>query len=407
MAARTPPHPDLRFSVEAECGAARAACFETPHGTVRTPAFMPVATKASLKGITNRQLETLAPEVMLANTYHLHLRPGEALIRAQGGLHGFTGWKGPWITDSGGYQVFSLSARTQVREDGVTLRSHLDGSAVHLGPQRAIEIQEALGADLIMAFDHCLALPASREDLLAAVDRTTRWTRACVEARTRDDQALFGIVQGGTDPELRRRSAEGLLPLDLPGYAVGGLAVGEGGDLMRAALRHTTPLLPRAKPRYLMGVGKPLDLIDGIHEGIDLFDCVLPTRNGRRGWLWTRDGTVRIGARQHAQDDAPLDAECTCEVCTTHSRAYLRHLFKTGEHTAVTLGSLHNLTFLFDVVRTARAQILAGTFETWRASFTERFERGEARWQAEHAADPDAAERSRAADAERRRDENG
>ncbi len=397
MAQRPPPHPDLQFRVQAREGEARAATFETPHGTVRTPTFMPVATKASLKGVTNAQLEALAPDVMLANTYHLHLRPGEDLIRDQGGLHGFTGWQGPWITDSGGYQVFSLAGRTEVREDGVTVRSHLDGTPVQLGPTRAIEIQEALGADLIMAFDHCLALPASRDMLQAAVDRTTRWTRACVEARTRDDQALFGILQGGTDAELRQRSADGLVPLDLPGYAVGGLAVGESSEQMRAALDVTTPLLPDAKPRYLMGVGLPLDLLDAIHSGIDMFDCVLPTRNGRRGWLWTRDGTVRIAAREHARSDAPLDPECTCEVCTTHSRAFLRHLFKTGEHTAVTLGSIHNLTFLFDVVRTARARIFEGTFAAWRTSFRERYQRGEATWQAAHDADPHAAQRSQAA----------
>ncbi len=393
----TPAHLDLRLRIDAVDGRARATTFETPHGRVRTPTFMPVATKASLKGITHAQLETLAPDVMLANTYHLHLRPGERLIRDRGGLHGFTGWHGPWITDSGGYQVFSLDARASVDEDGVTLRSHLDGSPVRLGPAEAMAIQEALGADLIMAFDHCLGLPATREALEAAVHRTTRWTERCVAARTRDDQALFGIIQGGTDPELRRLSADGLLPLDLPGYAIGGLAVGEGGDAMRVAVAATTPLMPAAKPRYLMGVGQPLDLLDAIHEGVDMFDCVLPTRNGRRGWLWTRDGTVRIGARQHAEDDRPLDPACACEVCRTHSRAYLRHLFKTGEHTAVTLGSLHNLTFLFDLVRGARTAIEEGRFEAFRADFRARFEAGERAWQEAHERDPDAAYRSREA----------
>ena len=301
------------------------------------------------------------------------------------------------MTDSGGYQVFSLGARTTVREDGVTVKSHLDGAPVHLGPRRAIEIQEALGADIIMAFDHCLGLPASHDSLRAAVDRTTRWAQDCVDARTRDDQALFGIVQGGTDAELRERSARGLLELELPGYAIGGLAVGEGGKAMRAAVAATTPLLPADKPRYLMGVGQPLDLLDSIAEGVDLFDCVLPTRNGRRGWLWTRDGTVRIGARLHARDPEPLDPTCTCEVCRTHSRAYLRHLFKTGEHTFVTLGSLHNLTFLLDLMREARRHLLEGTFEHWRTAFAERFERGNRAWRLAHAADPDAAQRSREA----------
>ncbi len=401
MSARLPPHPDLQFVVEGTEGAARAARFETPHGIVKTPTFMPVATKGSLKGLTNAHLAGLAPDVMLANTYHLHLRPGEDVVRQQGGLHGFTGWRGPWITDSGGYQVFSLAQRTKVREDGVTVKSHLDGAPVRLGPREAMRIQEALGADLIMAFDHCLALPAGRDELEAAVDRTTRWAQACLAARTRDDQALFGIVQGGTDPELRQRSAAGLVPLDLPGYAIGGLAVGEGSEPMRATLASTTPLLPTDKPRYLMGVGLPLDLLDAIATGIDLFDCVVPTRNGRRGWLWTRDGTVRIRARRHARDAGPLDPACGCEVCRTHSRAYLRHLFKTGEHTAVTLGSLHNLTFLFDLVRTARAHILDATFASWRAAFTERFQRGQDAWKEAHDADPDAASRSRAARADR------
>ena len=393
----SPPHPDLKLHVQAQDGAARAATFQTPHGEVRTPAFMPVATKGSLKGITQRQLETLAPQVMLANTYHLHLRPGEDIVRDLGGLHGFTGWRGPWITDSGGYQVFSLDHRATLDEAGVTLQSHLDGSPVRLGPREAMAIQEALGADLVMAFDHCLGLPAEREALLAAVDRTTRWAAACADARTRDDQALIGIVQGGTDPELRERSAAGLLPLDLPGYAIGGLAVGEGTALLHAAVAATAPLLPREKPRYLMGVGRPLDLLAAIGEGVDLFDCVLPTRNGRRGWLWTRDGTVRIGARRHARDEAPLDPGCPCEVCTTHSRGYLRHLFKTGEHTAVTLGSLHNLTFLLGLMDAARGAIIAGTYASFRASFTARFEAGEVAWRADHEADPDAARRSRAA----------
>jgi queuine tRNA-ribosyltransferase len=403
MPAPTPPHPDLRLRLQGRDGSARAATFATPHGEVRTPAFMPVATKGSLKGLTQRHLERLRPQVLLANAYHLHLRPGEALVRERGGLHGFTGWHGPWITDSGGYQVFSLDRRARVDEDGVTLRSHLDGREVRLGPREVMAIQEALGADLVMAFDHCLGLPAPREALRDAVDRTTRWTRRCGEARVRDDQALFGILQGGTDPELRARSAQGLLPLELPGYALGGLAVGEGPQALRDAVSSSAPLLPEAKPRYLMGVGGPLELLHAIGAGMDLFDCVLPTRNGRRGWLWTRDGTVRIGARRHARDDAPLDAECGCEVCRGHSRAYLRHLFRTGEHTAVTLGSLHNLTFLRDLLAEAREAILAGRYATFRAAFETRFERGERAWREAHAADPHAARRSRAA----RREDGG
>ncbi len=391
------PHLDLRFRALATAGPARAGVFETPHGTVETPAFIPVATRAALKGLTHDQLERIGPQLLLANTYHLHLRPGDDVVARMGGLHGFTGWQRPWVTDSGGYQVFSLSELVKVREDGVTVRSHLDGARVELGPAQAVQIQEALGADLIMAFDHCLGLPAERSALADAVDRTTRWTEQCIAARTRDDQALFGIVQGGTDDALRERSAAQLTALDLPGYAVGGLAVGEGGDLMRSTVRHTMPLLPDDRPRHLMGVGPPLDLLDAMSQGVDLFDCVLPTRNGRRGFLFTHDGVLRIGARRYFEDERPVDAACRCLVCKTHSRAYLRHLFQVGDHTAVTLGSLHNVTFLVDLVAKARETILDGTFPQWHAGLTERWTRGEAAWQREHADDPHAAKRSQAA----------
>lgn len=395
-----PAHPDLRFTVVAQEGRARAATFETAHGTVRTPAFFPVATRASLKGLTNAQIDAIAPEGLLANTYHLHLRPGEAVVQALGGVHRFAGWTRPVVTDSGGYQVFSLGELTRIETDGVRFRNHLDGRELFLGPAEAMRIQEALGADIVMAFDHCLGLPAPDDEVRAAVERTTRWTEACVAARTRDDQALFGIVQGGTDPELRTLSAEQLVALDLPGYAIGGLAVGEGPQAQRATVRLTTDLLPAHKPRYLMGVGQPLDLLDAIHEGVDFFDCVLPTRNGRRGWLFTHDGTLRIGSRAFREDPAPVDADCTCPVCATHSRAYLRHLFHVDEHVAITLGSQHNTHFLVDLVRRARAAIEAGTFATFRDTFTQRWNTGQARWEAEQRADPDGAHRSRLAQAE-------
>jgi queuine tRNA-ribosyltransferase len=380
---------------------ARAASFETPHGAVATPAFMPVGTRASLKGLTLAQVEAVAPEVLLANTYHLHLRPGEAVVRSLGGLHGFTGWTRPWITDSGGYQVFSLTDLVRIDGDRVHVRSHLDGEAVVLGPREATAIQEALGADLVMAFDHCVGLPAPREALAEAVERTTRWTRACAEARTRDDQALFGIVQGGTDEELRARSARELVDLGLPGYAVGGLAVGEGPAALRATLAATVPHLPADRPRYLMGVGPPLDLLDAIAEGIDLFDCVLPTRNGRRAHLFTADGPVRITGAEHERSDEPLDPECRCEVCRRHTRGYLRHLFSVNEHVAVTLGSLHNVTHFVDLVRTARTHLLAGTFEDFRARRAARWRAGEERWRALHAEDPDGRTGSRRARAAR------
>ena len=398
-----PPHPDPQFTVEATDGDARAARFATAHGLVRTPAFMPVGTRASLKGLTNEHIAAIDPEVLLANTYHLHLRPGEDLVAELGGLHAFTGWDRPLLTDSGGYQVFSLGGLVEVGEDGVTFRNHLDGRRVRLGPVEAMAIQEALGADIVMAMDHCVALPAPPQAVEAAVERTTRWARRCAEVRTREDQLLFGIVQGGTDERLRRRSAAALVGLDLPGYALGGLAVGEGTEALRATVAACSALLPADRPRYLMGVGHPVDLLEAIAAGQDLFDCVLPTRNGRRGWLLTPDGTVRIGTLEHRRDERPLDPCCRCHVCRTHSRAYLRHLFQVNEHVATTLGSLHNVTFLVDLVRTAREQLLAGTFRAWKQAWVARFERGEASRRATLASDPQGARRSEIARAEQDR----
>lgn len=398
---RPPPHPDLAFRLEAREGEARATTFETEHGPVRTPAFMPVATRASLKGLTLAQVGVISPEVLLANTYHLHLRPGEALIETLGGLHAFTGWDGPILTDSGGYQVFSLDTLARVTEDGVKFKSHLDGEPLFLGPREAMAVQASLGADLVMAFDHCLALPAERDALADAVDRTTRWARICDHARTRSDQALFGIVQGGTDEALRARSARDLAVLDLPGYAVGGLAVGESDADLWRTLAFTAPLLPADRPRYLMGVGLPPQILEGIAHGIDLFDCVLPTRMGRRGHLFTQAGVVRIASKLFERSEEPLDEACACEVCTTHSRAYLRHLFAVGEHSAVTLGTLHNVHFVVTLVRRAREALLEGRFDAFRRGFTERYEAGERAWQERIDADPHGREGSRRARAER------
>ncbi|MFV1957805.1 MAG: tRNA guanosine(34) transglycosylase Tgt [Planctomycetota bacterium] len=398
---RPPRHPNLRFRVLARDGTARAATFSTPHGDVATPVFMPVATRASLKGLTNAHVEAIGPGLVLANTYHLHLRPGEDVIHALGGLHGFTGIHRPWITDSGGYQVFSLTDLVRVTDDGARLQSHLDGEPLFLGPREAMAIQEALGADLVMAFDHCLALPAPREALSDAVDRTTRWARACAEARTRDDQALFGIVQGGTDLELRERSARELADLDLPGYALGGLAVGEAARETNATVRTTTGLLPHDRPRYLMGVGTPVQILDAIAAGIDLFDCVLPTRLGRRGHLYTRDGIVRITHRRYERSDEALDPECPCEVCRTASRAYLRHLFAVGEQTATTLGTLHNVTFYVQLMREAREEIREGTFAAFRAAFIGRYEAGEAAERGRQRTEPHGAGGGRRAHPER------
>ncbi len=390
------PHP-FRFHVEATSGAARAATFSTPHGPVETPAFMPVGTRATVKGLTNAHLDAIDPEVVLANTYHLHLRPGEELIRDLGGLHAFMGWNGPLLTDSGGFQVFSLGALVAIDDEGVTVKSHLDGSPVRLGPREAVGIQEALGADVAMAFDQCCRLPATREAVSAAVDRTSRWAKACLDARTRADQAIFGIVQGGIDLELRARSAAELTALPFEGFAIGGLSVGEGPEALRSTLAWTAPRLPADKPRYLMGVGAPLDLIDGVTLGIDLFDCVIGTRNGRRGHLFTRDGVVRIGRDEYRRDETPLDAECGCETCRRHSKAYLHHLFSVGEFSATVLGSLHNTTFLVDWVRSLRHALLDGTFAVTAPALRARYLAGEARYAAQHALDPEGRIASRAA----------
>ncbi len=392
---------DLQFRVLATSGAARAGVFTTPHGDVETPAFMPVGTRASVKGLTNAHLAAIHPEVVLANAYHLHLRPGEEVIADLGGLHRFTGWDRPLLTDSGGYQVFSLTDLVSVDEEGVTVKSHIDGSPVRLGPRESVRIQEALGADVVMAFDECCRLPATVEAVSAAVERTSRWAEASLAARTRDDQAMFGIVQGGTDVDLRRASASRVAALPFEGFAIGGLSVGEGADAMRATLEVTAPLLPAGKPRYLMGVGAPLDLVAAVALGVDLFDCVIGTRNGRRGHLFTRDGVLRIGRKEHEREEAPLDPECRCETCRTHSRAYLRHLFAVGEHTATVLGSLHNTTFLVDWVRDLRASLLDGSFPARAVAMAERYRRGEERAAAKMAADPDGRLGSQSASRER------
>jgi queuine tRNA-ribosyltransferase len=393
---------DLKFRVLGTAGDARAGEFTTPHGVVKTPAFMPVGTRATVKGLTNAQLEAIDPEVLLANAYHLLLRPGEEVVAALGGLHRFTGWDRPILTDSGGYQVFSLGDLVAVGDDGVVVRSHLDGEPVRLGPARSTAVQEALGADLVMAFDQCCRLPAGLEELESAVERTTRWAEASVAARTRDDQAMFGIVQGGTDPGLRARSAAAIGSLPFEGFAIGGLVVGESPEATRETLGFTVPLLPEARPRYLMGVGAPLDLVEAVARGVDLFDCVIASRNGRRGHLFTPDGPVRIGRREHERDEGPLDPECRCETCRRHSRAYLRHLFAVGEHSAVVLGTLHNVTFLVEWVRTLRNAVLDGTFPERSASMAARYRAGEERFAALLALDPEGREGSRTSAEERR-----
>jgi queuine tRNA-ribosyltransferase len=344
---------------------------ETPHGAVETPAFMPVGTQATVKGLTPDQIRDTGTRMLLANTYHLALRPGEETVAALGGLHAFMGWDGPILTDSGGYQVFSLAARNRVTDQGVTFRSHLDGRLLELTPERAVAIQEALGADVAMCLDHCPALPASREEIGQAVDRTIAWARRCKQAHTRSGQSLFGIVQGGSFADLRSRCAEALIALDFDGYAVGGVSVGENRDEVRLALQVTTHLLPVDRPRYLMGVGRPQDLLDAVATGIDLFDCVLPTRNGRNATCFTSRGLVKLRNAAHARDPRPIEEECECLACRRFSRSYLRHLFLAKEMLGPILASIHNLTYLHRLTRSIRQAIGEGRFVQLRLEVLE------------------------------------
>ena len=366
----------VSFSVQAtdRSGTARTGRLETAHGTIATPAFMPVGSMGPVKGIEPNELQAMGYGLMLNNAYHLFLRPGHDVIAQMGGLHAFNAWPGAILTDSGGFQVFSLAKLRKVSDDGVTFQSHLDGSSHHITPERAIEIQEALGADIIMAFDECVALPASREQVREAVRRTSLWARRCLDAKRRGDQALFGIVQGGLDPDLRKQSADDLVAIGFDGYAVGGLSVGEEPSLRNAALNTTVAHLPPDRPRYLMGVGLPDDLVEGVARGIDLFDCVVPSRHGRTGWLFTSFGRVLIRNAKYARDERPVDPSCACPVCTRYSRAYLHHLFLVKEMLGVRLNTVHNLYFYAGLMERIRQAIASGTFAEFRAHYYERRE---------------------------------
>lgn len=353
------------LAVDEQTGARRGR-WHTPHGAVETPAFMPVGTRATVKGLLPEQLRAVGTEMILANTYHLALRPGADVIARLGGLHAVMGWDGPILTDSGGFQVFSLAELTEQTDEHVRFRSHIDGSLFELSPERAVEIQQQLGADCIMCLDICPPHDAPREQLERAVRRTTQWAERCRAAHRRADQALFGIVQGGTDRALREQSVAGLLPLDFPGYAVGGLSVGERPEEMYRTLDFTVPLLPADRPRYLMGVGRPVDLIEAVCRGIDLFDCVMPTRNGRNAMAFTSVGAVRLRNRCHAEDTGPLDPNCDCPVCTRFSRGYLRHLFQAGEMLGPILVSWHNIAFYQRLMAELRAAIAAGRVAEFR-----------------------------------------
>jgi queuine tRNA-ribosyltransferase len=350
--------PNFHFEVLKEDAHTRArrGRFTTPHGVVETPAFMPVGTLGTVKGVDPGRLRETGAQMILANTYHLALRPGEATVAALGGLHKFMGWDGPILTDSGGFQVFSLADRMTFDESGVRFRSHIDGAAVELTPERSIAIQEQLGSDVAMVFDHVVALPNERAVVADAMRRSLRWAERCKAAAARADQAQFAIVQGGLDPELRAESAERLVALDFVGYAIGGLSVGEPPAQMYAALDVITPLLPHDRPRYLMGVGRPIDLLEGMARGVDLFDCVMPTRNGRNALAFTDAGPIRLRNQQHAHDREPLDPKCPCLACH-HSRGYLRHLFQANEMLGPMLVSIHNLTYYQRLAAEARQAI--------------------------------------------------
>jgi queuine tRNA-ribosyltransferase len=362
------------YALEATSGRARAGVLGTPHGRIHTPAFMPVGTHGAVKAMTPSQVRATGTEGILANTYHLALRPGEALVEKLGGLHRFTGWDGPIVTDSGGFQVFSLP-RKEISDRGVRFRNEVDGSSIELTPERSIEIQNTLGADIIMAFDECTPFPADEALARTGMQRTLQWMERCLAAHALPDrQALFGIVQGSTYLDLRRKCAEALTALDLPGYAIGGVSVGEGHELLCAVTEHTAPLLPENKPRYLMGVGLPEDLLAAIGFGIDLFDCVIPTRYARGAAVFTVRGRIRLTNRRYRRDAYPIDVSCDCYACSAgFSRAYLHHLFAANEILSAILASIHNVRFYQRLVRDARAAILEDRFEDFRSAFLEAY----------------------------------
>lgn len=366
-----------KFKLHKKIGNARRATFMTGHGSFETPVFMAVGTKATVKAMTPEELKACGTQVVLGNTYHLHLRPGEKLIQKMGGLHKFMNWHGPILTDSGGFQVFSLSGLRKMSEEGVEFRSHLDGAKHFLSPEKSIQIQMDLGSDIIMAFDECLQYPATDEEIKKSMDLTYRWLLRSHQAMTRKESLLFGIVQGGLSLEHRKYSLQQVTSVDLPGYALGGFSVGEPIHLMHELLPQIAPLMPENKPRYLMGVGTPLDLIIAIDSGIDMFDCVMPTRVARNGTLYTWSGKVSIKRNEYKEDARPLDSECDCYTCKNYSRAYLRHLFLSGEILGGRLNTIHNLHFYMKVMERARQAIEQDRWEQYRDDCLTRFVRSD------------------------------
>ncbi len=361
--------PEEHFHLIKTSNAARAGELYTPHGTVPTPVFLPVGSQATVKTLTPQDVKDVGFNMVLANTYHLYLRPGIDIIEKMGGLHRFMAWDGAMLTDSGGYQVFSLAPLCRIKDDGVAFRSHIDGSEHFLTPELAVKYQESLGADVMMVLDECTAYGDSHEKVRKAVERTHRWAERCLKAQKRKDQALYAIVQGGIFPELRRQSAEYLTALDFPGYAIGGLSVGEPKEMTFAMVEETSALLPVKKPRYLMGVGSPEDIVEAVARGIDIFDSALPTRVARNGALFTSKGRINIRKAAYRKVDAPLDPDCDCYTCRTFSAAYLSHLFRSDELLGLRLATVHNLRFIANLMGKIRNSILDGTFSAFREDF--------------------------------------
>jgi queuine tRNA-ribosyltransferase len=359
----------MNFELHTTDGQARRGRLVFPRGTVETPAFMPVGTYGTVKAMTPEELREIGAEIILGNTFHLMLRPGTEVIRAHGDLHDFMHWSGPILTDSGGFQVFSLGKMRKIREEGVTFQSPVDGSKVFMGPEESMAVQRALGSDIVMIFDECTPYPASEDQARFSMELSLRWAERSKRAHGDNPNALFGIVQGGMYPQLRRESAEGLMNIGFDGYAIGGLSVGEPKHEMMATLEAVAPMLPKDRPRYLMGVGKPEDIVEAVRRGVDMFDCVLPTRNARNGHLFTRFGNVKIRNAVHQFDTGPLDPECGCYTCRNYSRSYLRHLDRANEILGARLNTIHNLYYYQELMRGLREAIQAGALEAFVAGF--------------------------------------
>jgi len=360
-----------------EEGRARLGIIGTQHGEIDTPVFMPVGTQGIVKATSPKDLKEMGIKVILANAYHLYLRPGDALIREMGGIHKFVGWDGAVLTDSGGYQIFSLGVLREIKEDGVLFQSHIDGSRHFLTPEKVIEVQENIGADIIMSFDECVPYPSSYEYTRNSVELTSRWARRCKDAKKPDGAMLFGIVQGGFYQDLRLKSASELIDMNFNGYALGGLSVGEPKSIMWEMVDAVVDLLPQGKPKYLMGVGFPEDIVEGVYRGIDMFDCVIPTRHARNGSLFTREGRINIKHAKYVKDESPIDETCTCYTCKTFSRAYLRHLFVSHELSSYFLNTIHNIFFYNSLLETIRQALQEGSFKNFYEQFKTHWKGGE------------------------------